>query len=712
MVTKKWAWRDLVSGFFFATLSCSAAQVLAAAEPMITQRVDSGLTVALSGNTRPEANAGNDRGRVSDAMVFEHMQLQLQRSARSEAALQTLIASLHDVNSPNYHQWLSAQQFGATYGAAASDLAAVQSWLTKSGLKVNFVHSNNLVIDFSGSAAQIRSAFKTEMHRLNVKGFEHIANMSDPQIPVALAPVVAGIVSLHNFRPHANNTPKPAYTFSAGGSPYEAVTPADLATIYNLNPLFRAGITGRGQTIVVIEDTNVFSTADWSTFRTTFGLNAYSSTATLSQVHPAPFRGSNNCADPGVLAGNESEAELDVQWASAGAPGADIKLASCADTATTFGGLIALQNLVNSDEPPAIVSISYGECEVYNGAAANAAYRHIYQQAVAEGTSVYVSAGDEGAASCDAGQTAASHGIGVSGFASTPYNVAVGGTDFGDTYAQTTANYWSATNSPVYGSALSYVPEIPWNNSCASNLISEVVGFPTTYGSGGFCNSPTGISFFLSTASGSGGPSGCAFGTPTVDGVVSGSCRGYEKPYWQRVLGNPDDRVRDIPDVSLFAANGVWGHYYVFCDSDIGDGGAVCSGAPSGWSGAGGTSFGSPIWAGFQALINQHAKSRQGNPNERLYSLARKEYGQYGNASCNSSLGSTTNAGCVFYDVTLGDIDVNCTGTDHCYSPDGSTNGVLSTSTKRYKPAYTTGAGWDFATGIGTVNVTNLVHAW
>lgn len=712
MKTKKRAWRDLVSSILFAGLSCTAAQVLAAAEPMITQRLDPGLTVALSGNTRPEANAGNDRGRVNDNKVFEHMQLQLHRSARSEAALKRFIASLHDVNSPNYHQWLSAQQFGATYGAAASDLAAIQSWLTKSGLRVNFVHANNMVIDFSGSAGQIRSAFKTEMHRFNVKGVEHIANMGDPQIPVALAPAVAGIVSLHNFRPHTNNKPKPDYTFSAGLSKYEAVTPADLATIYNLNPLFRAGITGRGQTIVVIEDTNVFSTADWSTFRDTFGLNAYSSTATLSQVHPSPFWGPNNCTDPGVIDGNESEAALDVEWASAGAPGADIKLASCADTETTFGGLIALQNLVNNIDPPAIVSISYGECEAYNGAAANAGYRHIYQQAVAEGTSIYVSSGDEGAASCDPGQTAAIHGIGVSGLASTSYNVAVGGTDFGDTYAKTTASYWDTTNSAVYGSALSYVPEIPWNNSCASSLISQVLGFPTTYGSGGFCNSLRGTSYFLSTASGSGGPSGCAFGTAAIDGVVSGNCRGYEKPDWQRVLGNPDDEVRDIPDVSLFAANGIWRHYYVYCDSDINDFGAPCTGAPSGWSGGGGTSFAAPIWAGFQALVNQHAKSRQGNPNERLYSLARKEYGKTGNAGCNSSLGNTSNASCVFYDVTLGDIDVNCTGTDQCYSPDGSANGVLSTSKKRYKPAYATGVGWDFATGIGTVNVTNLVYAW
>ena len=177
------------------------------------------------------------------------------------------------------------------------------------------------------------------------------------------------------------------------------------------------------------------------------------------------------------------------------------------------------------------------------------------------------------------------------------------------------------------------------------------------------------------------------------------------------LVGNPADGVRDIPDVSLFAANGVWGHYYVFCDSDVADGGAACTGAPSGWSGAGGTSFASPIMAGIQALVNQKQGARQGNPNPTYYRLAAAEYGTSGNPSCNSSNGNTVSSSCLFYDTTLGDIDVNCTGTHSCYRPSG-TNGVLSTSTTSYQKAYGTGTGWDFATGIGTVNAANLVNNW
>jgi subtilase family serine protease len=150
--------------------------------------------------------------------------------------------------------------------------------------------------------------------------------------------------------------------------------PADLATIYNLNPLFSAGFTGRGQTIVLIEDTNLFTNSDWNRFRSTFGLSGYRS-GSLTTVHPAPSSGSNNCANPGVVSPNDAEAILDAEWASAAAPNAAIRMASCADTTTTFGGLIALQNLINaSSQPPAIMSISYGQCETVNGAEANQAY--------------------------------------------------------------------------------------------------------------------------------------------------------------------------------------------------------------------------------------------------------------------------------------------------------------------------------------------------
>ncbi|KVV08081.1 hypothetical protein WK92_18775 [Burkholderia ubonensis] len=672
---------------------------------LVTQVIDERQTVELPGNIRQEATAGNDRGRVDDSLVLEHMQLLLNRPAETEAALDRFIDQLYDPNSPNSHRWLTPEQFGAEFGPAKEDVSAVTEWLSRHGFTVNNVQKSAMVIDFSGTAEQVRRTFQTEIHKLDINGAAHIANMSNPRIPQALAGIVRGVVSLHDFRPHASFKPRRAYTIPSLFATYNAVVPADLATIYNLQPLFAAGITGKGQTIGVIENTNMYDVADWTAFRSTFGLSGYA-TGSLSQIHPG------NCADPGVVAGNEMEAELDAEWASAAAPGAAIVVASCKDTSTTFGGLIALQNLLNSGSAPAIVSISYSECEAENGAAANAAYNAAYQQAASQGVSVFVAAGDEGAAGCDPNVTSATHGIGVNGLASTPYNVAVGGTDFGDTYAGTNSTYWSSTNSSTYGSALSYVNEIPWNDSCASTLLAAANGYSTTYGRGGFCNSLYGLLFYQTTASGSGGPSGCATGVPRQQGIVGGTCKGYAKPSWQMSLvGNPSDLVRDLPDVSLFAADGAWGHFYVFCDSDAADGGVACTGEPSGWAGAGGTSFASPIWAGFQALVNEKKNASQGNPNPVLYRLAKTEYGAGGSGSCNSSNGRNVGGSCIFYNVTQGDMDVNCTGSINCYRA-GGVSGVLSTTSNSYRKAFGAGVGWNFATGIGTVNVTNLVNSW
>jgi hypothetical protein len=239
-------------------------------------------------------------------------------------------------------------------------------------------------------------------------------------------------------------------------------------------------------------------------------------------------------------------------------------------------------------------------------------------------------------------------------------------------------------------------------------LITRMLGFQVPYGTKGACNSSAEESY-LSTSAAGGGPSRCAHGTAAHAPETNGSCKGYAKPSWQHGLyGNPADGVRDLPDVSLFAANGVWGHYYVVCYSNGKGGGSPCTGAPSNWAGMGGTSFVAPILAGVQALINQRW-GRQGNPDPSYYALAKSAYGTRGSASCNSS--HQTSKSCVFHDVTLGDIDVNCRGSLNCYRPSG-TNGVLSISSKQYEPAYHAAAGWDFATGIGTLDVNHVVQAW
>jgi len=712
----------LVSLAFLVVVCCLTSGAVQAqtgsgshARPLVTQNVDEGKLVELRGNIRPEAKAEHDRGAVDDDVLLEHMMLQLRRPAEKDEDLQEFLDELQRPESPNFHRWISAREFGERFGPSDRDLDKITNWLEAHRFKINVVYPSGMVIDFTGTAGQVRKAFHTEIHRIDVKGEKHHANTSNPQIPSAFSSLVVGIVSLHDFAPHPMHQmhqARNAFTFPnpLGGASF-ALAPADLATIYNLTPIFNAGNSGQGQTIALIEDTDVFRLSDWNSFRSAFGLSSYTA-GTISSVHPAPPSGTNNCNRPGVIAPNDAEAILDGEWASAAAPSATIKMVSCADTNTTFGGLIAMQNLLNAKSgPPPIMSISYGQCETVNGAAANAAYNAAYQQAVAEGVSVFVAAGDSGAAGCDNSVSEATSGIAVNAFASTPFNVAVGGTDFSDTFSGTNSSYWNSSNTPAFGSARSYIPEIPWNDSCAGALVSTFEGFSPTYGPTSFCNDPTIGPFLQTTVAGGGGPSGCATGTPSVNGVVSGTCKGWPKPAWQSVLGNPNDGVRDTPDVSLFAADGLWGHYYVFCWSDTANGGAACTGSPSNWSGAGGTSFSSPIMAGIQALINQRAGARQGNPNPVYYQLAASEYGSNGNSECNSSNGASISSACAFYDVTLGDMDVNCTGNHNCYLPSG-TAGVLSTSNNSFAPAYGTTTGWDFATGIGSINALNLLNGW
>jgi hypothetical protein len=662
---------------FVCTLS------LTSSASQITGSVNDKERVRLAGNTRPEAIKDNDRGAVPDDFPMGHMLLQLKRSPEQEQAFEIYIEQEHNKHSHYFHQWLTAQEIGERYGMSEGDLGTITSWLQSHGLTVNVVYPSRMVIDFSGTAGQVREAFQTEIHKLRVKGQEHYANMSDPRIPAALTPAVVGVVSLHDFKPHSMLK---KYTSGVSSWPYQLV-PADYETIYNLNPLYKAGLTGTGQTIVLIEDTDLYNpptagqpcSGDWGVWRCTFGLGKYTG-ATLTTLHPAPPVGANNCSDPGDNS-DDVEAAIDVEWANASAPNASVINASC-NGSSTFGGLIAIQNLINeSSTPPAIMSVSYGECEAENGAASNATFNSAYEQAAAEGVSVFVSSGDENAASCDADLANATHGIGVTGWGETPYNVAVGGTDYADGYLGTYSQYWNQYNNVFYESAKSYIPEIPWNGSCASVLFASYNGYSTTYGSSGFCNSAAGLANYIGVVGGSGGPSNCATGAAITRGVAGGTCAGYAKPAWQAgVFGNPSDGVRDIPDVSLFASNGYWGHYMIACYSNPannGNDGTPCLGtAPSTWWGGGGTSFSSPMFAGIQALVNEYTNQRWGNPNTVYYQLANAEYGASGNPNCNSSTVNVTSTPCVFYDVTLGDIDVNCTGAN-CYLPSG-TYGVLS----------------------------------
>jgi subtilase family serine protease len=738
----------------FTSYAWAAVPGSRSAQSRVVDPVDDRVLVTLAGNThRAARDAANDRGPVEDNFAMPHMLLQLKRSSEQEAKLDRVMEQIQTPGSASYHQWLSEQDFDEQYGVSQGDVAKVTAWLAQHGFVVGGVTPDGMVVDFSGTAANVREAFHTDIHRLELQnGEKRVANTSDPQIPAALAGVVVGPTSLSDFKPKAQHVARskvslkdhqPAqkgvvhsdFTVSENGNTYYLFTPGDAQTIYNTKPLLTAGYTGKGQTIGLIEDEIAYDTSqtgsspEWATFVNTFGLAKYGGKQTTA--FPA---GPLYCGQPGDdNDGTDVEVALDIQYASAMAPGANVVVEACQSSYSTFGGLVAVVNLVSANTITApVLSMSYGLCEAANGAANNAAYSYAFQHGAARGVSIFVSSGDSGSRSCDDGDNVSVYGVSTSGFATTPYNVAVGGTDYGDTYDGTSAQYWNATNNADYSSAKSYIPEIPWNDSCAGELLSSFLGFPATYGANGFCESALGASRFsdgsyeyLNVVGGSGGPSNCYSGASADAGVADGSCAGQPKPSWQKIVGNPDDHVRDIPDVSLFASNGLWGHDIIVCASNPNEQGtAPCTGTPDTWVGLGGTSASSPMMAGIQTLVNQYTNQIAGNPNYLYYALASEEYGTSGNSTCDSTRGTNGTSSCTFHDVTRGDINSPCsyynssTGQAfNCFdilfdNTIYEALGVDSVSNTSYEPTYKTNVGWDFATGIGSVNAWNLAQGF
>jgi hypothetical protein len=714
----------------------------------ITQPIDETNRVTRRGNTHPLARPQFDQGAVADSQPIRRMLLLLQRSPGQETALRSLLDQQQSKSSANYHQWLTPQQFGQQFGPSDADVQAVTGWLQSHGFQVAGVSASRTVIEFSGNAGQVRAAFSTEIHRFVVNGVEHLANASDPQIPAALAPVVAGPVSLHNFPLKAYNHSrgvfsrsketgqvKPLLTVSSGGSTFFALGPADFAKIYNV-PVGANNVPngGSGQTIAIVGDSEICTknSPDYSSctsddvvaFREFFGLPVNSpacpglSGGPVCVIVDGPDPGLN---PPGVGSGDEIEGDLDVEWSGAIAPNAQIDFVIAEDTEATAGTDLAAVYVVDNNLASE-VSESFGACEAYLGLDVNEFESAVWEQAAAQGITAIVSAGDAGSAGCEdsdaSAPNAAVNGNQVNGIASTPFNVAAGGTDFDidlpsvSTYAST---YWSTTNNTTTGeSAKSYIPEIPWNDSCSQSLSVP----PSATG----C-SPPAASDTVITVGGGGGQSNCLNSTVNSAGLVTacGSAAGetgsnlpgYPKPSWQSgsyVTGTAStDGSRDVPDISLFAAAGFKSNsFYAICESDLM---ASCLAPDFEFLGIGGTSSSAPSFAGIMALVNQNqgANARQGNANYVLYALASKQASTPPSGGCNSTSNPNT-ASCTFYDVTLGNNSVPCRiGSLDCVS-DGTDYGVVENPSGTI--AFNAGTGYDLATGLGTINVTNLINNW
>jgi subtilase family serine protease len=626
-----------------------------APQPLITQPVNESQLTVLRGNTHPLARPQFDLGTASPTLPMQRMLLVLKRSPQQESALRQLLDNQQDRSSPSYYKWLTPQQFGQQFGPTDTDIQTITSWLQSHGFQVGTTKGRT-VLEFSGSAGQVQAAFHTTIHSYLVKGEQHWANSTDPSIPTALTPAVAGVLTLHNFikKPAIHFTGdkirakilpgiRPQVTFPPqNGQPaINALGPQDYAVIYNIKPAYTNNIVGNGIEIGVVGRSDLYPGQDVQDFRNVFGAGNGAS-------GPLNFGVLPNGEVPGDLGGDEeAEATLDSTWATALAPGAYVYLVVSATTNTTDGIDLSEADIIEAGNYN-IMTESFSACELYATDAQLAGQTAMAEQAAAEGITYLVSTGDNGAEGCDDPSTApATHPISVNYLASTAFNVAVGGTMFNED--GDTSKYWTSV-APFSETAISYIPEDVWNESSLANGLS----------------------------SSSGGPS-----AGNIGNGQGGTTPGVPKPYWQfGVEGIPQDGVRDLPDVSLTAAShdpyllrlegscepNAQGDIEVYFVS--------------------GTSASAPSFAGIMALVDQ-STTPQGMANYVLYKLAATQSSY--TSQCDGSNTTTVPAGsCIFNDITVGDNVVpGESGTD-----------------------YQAGPGYDMTTGLGSVNVSNLVNDW
>ena len=561
--------------------------------------------VALSGHTRPQLRAENDEGPVAPSLQLTDMILVLRPSAAQQTELDRLLREQQDPSSANYHRWLLPEEYAERFGASPQDITRITDWLKQQRLDVRSVARGRNSIQFRGTAAAVGAAFGTQIHNYRVGGRRHFANATNPTIPADLNLLVAAIHGLDDFHLEPRGVKgnaevlgiQPQFTSSSGR---HYLAPDDLAKIYNVKPLYDAGLDGTGQTIVVAGQTRM-DLADVRTFRSRFALPARD-----PEIMLVPGSG-----DPGTSADDVGEANLDLQWAGAVARNARILYVYSSNVMNAVAYAID-QNLAP------VISVSYGLCELQSSTSTLRAFQTWARQANAQGITWVNAAGDSGGADCSNGGVG---GLAVDAPASVPEVTGIGGT----TLMEDSGTYWAAANSPTNSSVLSYIPETVWNDSTAG-----------------------------SPASGGGGTS--AF---------------FLKPAWQPGTGTQNDGARGVPDLAL-AASANHNGYMVYTGGTL--------------SVFGGTSAGTPVFAGMVALLNQYLvrageSAGVGNVNPRLYSLAQ----------------STPT---VFHDVMTGTnaVAVACAGR------------IRNCTAGSY--GYSAGPGYDLASGLGSVDFYNLVNAW
>jgi hypothetical protein len=728
---RQWTPKRCTSGagmLFTAVVCAGLALAQGAAQSGVQRRITGAIrtdqVAQVRGSLHPLAAVAQDEGALDGAYAIHGMSLVFNRSAQQEKDLENLLEQQRTSGSPYFHHWLQPAEFAARFGVSPGDLQAAAAWLRSQGFTIDQIPPSNDRIDFSGTAAQVNAAFHTEMHRYNLHGQEHWANSTELAFPQALAGMVIGVRHLNTFHaevPHLKRTPvrlqrvpgstqqHPQYTVQSQNGPVNYLAPGDVQTIYDVTPLYGASISGTGQYIGIIGRTDITQyQSDIQTFRSLSGLNA--SNMPTQVVVPGTGSTSGEAAS-GAASGDLAESDLDLEWAGAIAKDASLIYVTVGN-GTNNGVFDSLQyaiqtDLVNSGKNVIpVLSMSYGSCEQQTLQADVESVVQWEQQANAQGQTLVVSAGDTGSADCDGTvnnqtEVQATLGLAVDFPGSSPYSTTAGGTSFtGD--LNTPAQYWdevgntTTSSGATNTSALSYIPEGAWNDT--PTLAAAQNNAQLSAGGGGiseiFNASPN-----YSVAS------------PTPATPVLPASMSYlaAKPYWQSGPGVPNDGARDVPDISLAADPNHDG--YVVCTEETDSSGNItgpsCNGSTpyvdSSGSGYiyGGTSVSAPQLAGMITLWNQAAgytiSASQGggvgNANPLLYTLAQTNPAAFHDVLPGASQANNSNA-------------VDCQqGTPSCVAdPNNPGNYIMA--------GYNVGAGYDQATGLGSVDAAAMASVW
>ncbi|HEX4582497.1 MAG TPA: protease pro-enzyme activation domain-containing protein [Acidobacteriaceae bacterium] len=640
----------------------STATAHAQATPRITGQAENSPLVSLHGAVHPWARPEFDRG-PAPSNLSGRMLLVLKRSPEQESALQALIASQQDPHSPNYHKWLTPEDFGKRFGVADSDVQTVTSYLSSQGMSVGRVYGSHMAVEVGATAGQIRSTFQTEIHAYSVAGKTFYANNSAPKIPSALHTVVSGFSALNNFRLEggsgagrqaafdpATHSLKPLFTTTNSGTTVYGVSPADLGVIYGVPAATAQGQGGKNVNVGIIGDSDI-NVNYVNNYRTTFGLGTNPPVVVVDGNDP----GAN---DDAYIAYKQ------IELVSAVAPNATIYYYTSATTDYDSGIYFALLRAVADNQVQVLLN-GFQSCETAIGDGAMEMVNDAAEQAAAQGITFVAASGNTGAAGCEVPGAAgsATSGFAVNGFASSPYLTAVGGTDFFYGSGAITT-YWSATNTG-YASALKYIPEQVWNDS---------------YGPGGAGTSYSASSTPSVELASGGGPS-----TAGLDGISTPN----PIPSYQSGDTNAaaiGGTARVIPDVSFFAGSGnnnsegYNNTAYMFCMASTD---CLSTGTPQ-FTYSGGTEASSAVFAGAVALAlnyydQQNAAALQANGTTR-----------FGLGNVNPALYSQFST-IISHDITRGTNELACTGSNNCI------NGTMT--------GYAAQTGYDAATGLGSFDI-------